>query len=645
MRILEPQRYASRPLRLLTLAALALCAALLGSVAMAQAADENADPPGRVGRISYLSGPVQLHDASTGAGEDAKLNWPIASGMRLMTGPVGRAEVQIGSLTVRIDDDSQVEFTRVDDEAIQINALRGTLALHVSNRDLLRDLDLLTPRERIVIEDVGRYRIDVDRVPAATSVTVRQGQARILSGRLIFSVAAGQRGDLEAAPVTGFRLGAPRYDPFDEWVASRERRDAAPRSAQYVSPEMTGMEALDDYGAWQPVESYGPVWFPSYVPAGWAPYRYGRWAYIAPWGWTWIDDAPWGFAPFHYGRWVVINGVWGWVPGVIVPRPVYAPALVAWFGSPGVSVSIGIGAPIGWFPLGPREVFIPPYRCSRRYVNFVNVTQVTNITNITVIQPPAHYINRDPNRTTWVPGNAFLHRGPIQRVIVPPPRDWSDHAPVVRPPVEPPRDIKKRPTPVPMPGRERPLERTPPVAHPGAPPTGAAPAPRVPVRPTPRVDMPSADEPPRGREPRRGQPEGPASRVPAPNVVAPAAPPTSRVAPPEERRQPVPRNEESGRKYRPTPVPPARQERQESAPRVQEREHGVRRTAPPAASQPVPATQPIPPAVPHAAPHPVQPVPRGNQVRPPAPRNAPEERVRIQLERGGRDAPRALQRE
>ena len=24
----------------------------------------------------------------------------------------------------------------------------------------------------------------------------------------------------------------------------------------------------------------------------------------APWGWTWVDDAPWGFAPFHYGRWV-----------------------------------------------------------------------------------------------------------------------------------------------------------------------------------------------------------------------------------------------------------------------------------------------------------------------------------------------------
>ena len=28
------------------------------------------------------------------------------------------------------------------------------------------------------------------------------------------------------------------------------------------------------------------------------------WVWLRPWGWTWVDDAPWGFAPFHYGRWL-----------------------------------------------------------------------------------------------------------------------------------------------------------------------------------------------------------------------------------------------------------------------------------------------------------------------------------------------------
>jgi hypothetical protein len=75
-----------------------------------------------------------------------------------------------------------------------------------------------------------------------------------------------------------------------------------------------------------------PVWTPSTVRSDWAPYRYGRWAWVRPWGWTWVDDAPWGFAPFHYGRWVSWRGRWGWVPGSYVARPVFAPALVAWLG-------------------------------------------------------------------------------------------------------------------------------------------------------------------------------------------------------------------------------------------------------------------------------------------------------------------------
>ena len=55
-----------------------------------------------------------------------------------------------------------------------------------------------------------------------------------------------------------------------------------------------------------PIPEYGTVWFPHVTIVGWAPYRYGHWAWISPWGWTWVDDAPWGFAPFHYGRWVFV---------------------------------------------------------------------------------------------------------------------------------------------------------------------------------------------------------------------------------------------------------------------------------------------------------------------------------------------------
>ena len=122
------------------------------------------------------------------------------------------------------------------------------------------------------------------------------------------------------------------------------------------------------------------------VAAVWGPFRYGHWAWVSPWGWRWIDDQPWGFAPFHYGRWALWQGRWAWVPGTYAARPVYAPALVAWTGAmpaaPGVSVSLSIGSSVGWVPLAPREVYVPPYAVSNTYVRNVNITHVTNVTEI-----------------------------------------------------------------------------------------------------------------------------------------------------------------------------------------------------------------------------------------------------------------------
>ena len=98
-----------------------------------------------------------------------------------------------------------------------------------------------------------------------------------------------------------------------------------------------------------------------------------RWVWVRPWGWTWVDEAPWGFAPFHYGRWVHWGGRWGWWPGAYVARPVFAPALVAWVGSSNWGVSVNVGGPaIGWVPLAPREVYVPWYRTTPRYVDRVN---------------------------------------------------------------------------------------------------------------------------------------------------------------------------------------------------------------------------------------------------------------------------------
>jgi flagellar biosynthesis GTPase FlhF len=180
-------------------------------------------------------------------------------------------------------------------------------------------------------------------------------------------------------------LGSP--DEFDRWNLERDRRDdriASSRTAEYVSPDVTGYEDLDDNGTWSSEPEYGYVWTPSRVVVGWSPYRYGRWVWVSPWGWTWIDDAPWGYAPFHYGRWAHVRNRWCWVPGPRHVRAVYAPALVGWVGSPGLNVSVSVGSGVGWFPLGPREVYVPHRRYSHRYVERVNVSN-TVIVNRTYL--------------------------------------------------------------------------------------------------------------------------------------------------------------------------------------------------------------------------------------------------------------------
>jgi hypothetical protein len=161
----------------------------------------------------------------------------------------------------------------------------------------------------------------------------------------------------------------------------------------------------------------------------WAPYRYGHWAWIAPWGWTWVDDEPWGFAPFHYGRWALVESRWYWVPGRAFVRPIYAPALVAFVGGPGFHFSVGVGGPgVAWFPLAPGEVYVPWYRTSRAYVNNVNITNtrvnitqvgnVYNVYNSRTNNTRITYINQRAAAVTAVPRDAFVNARPVGKSFV-----------------------------------------------------------------------------------------------------------------------------------------------------------------------------------------------------------------------------------
>ena len=378
------------------------------------------DPPSRVARLSYASGSVSFQPAGTDDWVTAIVNRPITTGDKLWSDNDSRAELHIGSASIRMGAGTGFSFLNLSDEVTQIQLTAGTLRVRVKRLDENETFEVDTPNLAFSVLRPGVYRISVDENGDTTVIKVRSGEGEVTGGGSAFAVHAREVGtfngtDQLTADVEGLQNDD---DGFDAWCADRDRHEDLAVSARYVSPDVVGYEDLDDNGGWRPVPEYGMVWFPHTTIVGWAPYRYGQWAYVAPWGYTWIDDAPWGFAPFHYGRWINYGGVWGWVPappaaaGVVYVRPVYAPALVAWVGGPHFAIGVGVGGgvaegvSVGWFPLGPREVYVPSYPVSRTYVTNVNVSNT--VVNTTVINN--YYNTTIVNRNTTVVNNTVIQQ-------------------------------------------------------------------------------------------------------------------------------------------------------------------------------------------------------------------------------------------
>lgn len=385
-------------------------------VAVAPLLAAETDPPGRVGRISLANEGTHLRIGDAVAVGVTALNWPLTTGALIETASASRTEARIGSTALRIDGGSSLEFVELSDERIWLRLNRGSVVLRIQSPEHAAEMTLDTPQGRLRIHAPGRYRADVAGGTAAFSAY--QGTAHIEDFGL--TVRAGDRVFLLEGADRNYLLGQAERDTFSQWELAREQL-AVRGETRYISPEMTGHEDLERHGSWQETSEYGPAWFPQGMPLGWAPYRQGRWAWVSPWGWTWIDHAPWGFAPFHYGRWALIGNNWAWIPGAYMARPAYAPALIVWLGQPGwnASASFGSAPAVGWFPLGPREIYYPHYRSSLRHVRNINVTHVTDVSRIvSVTSPQGHdrHIHRGRHEAmTVVPGKAVMSGAPVAR--------------------------------------------------------------------------------------------------------------------------------------------------------------------------------------------------------------------------------------
>ena len=379
------------------------------------------DIPSRVGRITYIDGNTSVYQDRESGWQRAVPNMPVTSENSLWIDGAGRAEVRIGAMAVRVSDDTVLDFVRIGDDQTHALLQRGTLNVRMRAYEQHGAGDTLrieTAHGNFILEAAGRYCIESSPATRSSRIAVFSGRARYESGNNRLSIDTGKElAVIGNGSATDLHFGTAAESPFDRWAEALDQQwdQVHVRTVReaVISPYMTGYEDLDRNGDWIDDGEYGRVWAPRVIVSGWAPYRYGHWAHVRPWGWTWIDDAPWGFAPFHYGRWVQVRTRWCWWPGQYVARPIYAPALVAWLGSPGAGIAIATGPGVGWFPLGPREHYIP------RYTN--NVTYIRNINRVgnqVAVVAPGTYLHQ-VHGATVVNQQVFINSRPVGSNLTP----------------------------------------------------------------------------------------------------------------------------------------------------------------------------------------------------------------------------------
>jgi hypothetical protein len=309
--------------------------------------------------VSYAGSDVSLVSSATDE-ETARINTPILSGDRIVTGASSRAEAVLASGNiVRIDAKSELRFDRMaqtyeaEDERDLLYLLRGAVAIDVREVESQeRAFRLDTDDATIVVEGKGQLRIDVGR--RGTEVYVTAGQVDVSGRGGQVTLGAGEYAYVRGTDPVGAESYDPPRDRFARFVDERRDRRTSSSATAYVGADYdyeSSIANFDDYGSWTYESAYNRWGWRPNVAADWRPYSLGYWRYT-PVGLTWVSYEPWGWLPYHYGTWSWDAGTgWFWLPG-----SVYAPAWVYWSYTPSY---------VGWCPTGYYGYYPNYYRSTR----------------------------------------------------------------------------------------------------------------------------------------------------------------------------------------------------------------------------------------------------------------------------------------
>ena len=272
-------------------------------------------------RLSEVKGQVQL-DRVTGKGfEGAMANLPVTEGSKLKTED-GVAEVEFeDNSTVRLAQNSVVEFPRLEllpsgAKASTISVLQGTVYVSLVN----------TKGNEFSVKFGSN---DTMNLPPDTHVrlqlTSTEAMVAVMHGDALVEQPSGST-DVGKNKTATFNLTAQSQpeiaksiveQPLDKWDgdAVQYHKSYANASSFGNSPYSYGINDMNYYGSFVG-GCGGSMWRPYFTSASWDPFGSGAWAYYPSAGYSWVSPYPWGWTPYHYGSWSFCQGVgWGWLPG------------------------------------------------------------------------------------------------------------------------------------------------------------------------------------------------------------------------------------------------------------------------------------------------------------------------------------------
>src|SRR4029077_20810258 len=109
----------------------------------------------------------------------ANLNYPISTGFAIAPQDGGRAEIQVGSISLRVGPASELDVNNLGDRDASLTLAQGELNLRVARFDTGERIEIVTPRGVMEVLAAGEYHIDAGTTESLTRSEVFNGQAEL----------------------------------------------------------------------------------------------------------------------------------------------------------------------------------------------------------------------------------------------------------------------------------------------------------------------------------------------------------------------------------------------------------------------------------------------------------------------------------